>query len=104
MSTNDRKTESASTERMISSRRLKDLRKESASTERRLSTLLKQADEVKSQIDSSNGEGKTSLVMEIEYIDSEARTLNATLARLAKTHSDYLAKNQNLRQERLGLE
>lgn len=105
MSSNDKKTESTSAERKISKRRLKDLRKESSRIERRLSTLHKRVDEVKSLIDSdsNNGGGKTSFVLEVEYIDSEVRTLNAALARIAKTHSDYLTKNQKLDQERLGI-
>jgi len=97
------KSASSSSERKISVRRLKDLRKGSSRIERRLSTLSQRADEVKSQIDSSNGEGKTSLVMEIEYIDSELGKLNAVNARLAETHSSYLSKNKRIDEERLGL-
>lgn len=95
---------SSSEERKISARRLKDLRKETFRTERRLSILLRTADEVKIQIDSPEQNGKRKLVMEVEYIDSEASKLNAALDRLSKTHSDYLAKNQRIDQERLGLE
>lgn len=106
MSSNDKKTESTSAVRKISSRRLKDLRKESLRIERRLSTLQNRSNEVKTQVESvsSNGVGKTAFVMEVEYIDSEVRSLNAALARIAKTHSDFLTKNQKLDQERLGLE
>lgn len=106
MSSNDKKTESTSAVRKISSRRLKDLRKESLRIERRLSTLQNRSNEVKTQVESvsSNGVGKTTFVMEVEYIDSEVRSLNAALARIAKTHSDFLTKNQKLDQERLGLE
>jgi len=105
MSSNDKKTESTSAVRKISSRRLKDLRKESLRIERRLSTLQNRSNEVKTQVESvsSNGVGKTTFVMEVEYIDSEVRSLNAALARIAKTHSDFLTKNQKLDQERLGI-
>ncbi len=94
---------SKSTKRKISHRRLKDLRKRSSVLERRLSSLSKRADEVNSLIGSSNGEGRTSFVMEIEYIDSQREKLSAVKARLAKTHSEYLAKNKRIEEERLGL-
>lgn len=42
--------------------------------------------------------------MKVKYLDSEVRALNAALARIAKTHSDFLTKNQKIDQERLGLE
>ncbi len=100
---NANKTASSSSERKISDRRLKDLRKGSSRIERRLSAISKRADEVKSQIDSSNGEGKTSLVMEIEYIDSQLGKLDAVKARLAETHSSYITKNKRIDEERLGL-
>ena len=98
------KPASKSSERKISARRFKDLRKDTSRIERRLSTLLTRGNEVDIHIGSSNGQGCTSFVMEKEYIDSEVGDLNATIARKAKTHSDYLAKNQRIDQERLGLE
>ena len=98
------KTASSSEERKISDRRLYELRKKTSRTERRLSTLQKRADVVTSQIDSPEQNGKRKLVLEKEYIDSEASKLNAALDRISKTHSEYLAKNQRLDQERLGLE
>ena len=100
---NATKTASKSSERKISTRRLKGLRKRSSGLERRLSSLSKRADEVNSQISSSSGESKTSFVMEVEYIDSQREKLSAVKARLAKTHSEYIAKNKRIDEERLGL-
>ena len=94
---------SSSKARKISSRRLKDLRTESSRSEGRLSTLLKRGDEITNLIEAPEQNGKRKLVMEKEYIDSEANKLNAALDRLSKTHSDYLAKNSRIDEERLGL-
>ena len=90
-------------ERKISARRLKDLRTVTYRTERRLFTLLKRVDEITNLIDAPEQNGKRKLVLEKEYIDSEVSNLNASLDRLSKTHSDYLAKNQGIDAERLGL-
>lgn len=101
---NNQKDASSSTVRKISDRRLQDLRTETGRTERRLSTLLARANAVEKLIDSPEQNGKRKLVLEKEYIFSETSKLNATLDRLSKTHSEYLAKNQRLDQERKGLE
>jgi chromosome segregation ATPase len=90
---------SVSKERKISKRRLLELRAETDRTERHLSTLQKRSEELKNRIGSSK-HSRRKLVMEVEFLDSEATKLNAALDRLSKTHSDYVTKNQKLDQGR----